>query len=179
MPRNVAPPSVLRVAPNVRSQEMSGDDGTVASHQPAPDPSVEWWTTSDVAAYLGLQVETVSSYRLRGQMPEPDLVLGRTHVWHPSTIMVWHRDRPRPGVGERPTGRENADACGGEDGTNDLTPDRAAALLRQGCAAVGLDPAGHACCGLARMRSFQPELAGQRAGVGGVGGARAGRSGWA
>jgi aminoglycoside phosphotransferase (APT) family kinase protein len=121
---------------------MSRDDGTVARNQPAPDPSVEWWTTSDVAAYLGLQVATVSSYRLRGQMPEPDLILGRTHVWHPSTIMAWHRDRPGPGVGGKPTGRENLDACGGEHGTNELTPDRAAALLRQGCAAVGLDPAG-------------------------------------
>ena len=56
---------------------MTRDDGIVTSYQPAPDPSVEWWTTSDAA-----------------------------------------------------------------HGTSELTPDRAAALLRQGCAAVGLDPAG-------------------------------------
>jgi hypothetical protein len=28
-----------------------------------PDPTSEWWTTSDVAAYLGLAVATVSAYR--------------------------------------------------------------------------------------------------------------------
>jgi len=56
---------------------MTRDDGTVASYQPVPDPSDEWWTTSDAARV-----------------------------------------------------------------TNELTPDRAVALLRQGCAAVGLDPAG-------------------------------------
>ena len=36
------------------------------------DPSAEWWTTSDVAAYLGLRVAE------------------------------WHQQRPRPGVGGRP-----------------------------------------------------------------------------
>jgi hypothetical protein len=28
-----------------------------------PDHDAEWWTTSDVAAYLGVRVGTVSSYR--------------------------------------------------------------------------------------------------------------------
>ncbi len=69
---------------------------------PAPDPAAEWWTTSDVAAYLGLRVGTVSSYRQRGQMPEPDLTVGRTHMWRPARIIQWHRSRPRPGVGGRP-----------------------------------------------------------------------------
>lgn len=42
-----------------------------------PDPTSEWWTTSDVAGYLGLKVATVSAYRVRGQMPPPDMTLGR------------------------------------------------------------------------------------------------------
>ena len=67
-----------------------------------PSEDATWWTTSDVAAYLGLQVGTVSSYRKRGQMPEPDMTLGRTHVWKPVRIIEWHRGRPRPGVGGRP-----------------------------------------------------------------------------
>lgn len=116
--------------------------GTVATHQPAPDPSAEWWTTSDVAAYLGLQVATVSSYRLRGQMPQPDLTVGRTHVWRPSTIISWHRGRPRPGVGGRPTSREDVTAQNGERGSSELTADHAVHLLGQACAAVGLDSAG-------------------------------------
>jgi uncharacterized protein involved in tolerance to divalent cations len=67
-----------------------------------PDPRAEWWTTSDVAAYLGVQVGTVSSYRIRGQMPEPDRTEGRTHVWRPARIVEWHERRPRLGVGGRP-----------------------------------------------------------------------------
>lgn len=76
----------------------------VETEETKPDPSAEWWTTSDVAAYLGVKVATVSSYRIREQMPEPDLTVGRTHVWHPATIIEWHESRPRPGVGGRTQG---------------------------------------------------------------------------
>lgn len=67
-----------------------------------PDADAEWWTTSDVAAFLGIQVGTVSSYRNRGQMPEPDRTEGRTHLWRPARITEWHESRPRPGIGGRP-----------------------------------------------------------------------------
>jgi hypothetical protein len=70
-----------------------------------PDEDAQWWTTSDVAAYLGVVVSTVSTYRSRGQMPAPDLTVGRTHMWHPQTIIDWHGSRPRPGVGGRQSGR--------------------------------------------------------------------------
>lgn len=69
----------------------------------AVDRAAEWWTTTEVAAYLGLKVGTVSSYRQRNQMPSPDQTLGRTHVWRPRTIIDWHERRPRVGV-ELPTG---------------------------------------------------------------------------
>ena len=68
----------------------------------APDPTAEWWTTTDVAKYLGVRVATVSTYRKRGQMPLPDQSLGRAHVWRPERIISWHEGRPRPGVGGRP-----------------------------------------------------------------------------
>jgi predicted DNA-binding transcriptional regulator AlpA len=74
------------------------DNGFVTA---SPDPDSEWWTTSDVALYLGVQVATVSGYRNRGQMPEPDMTLGRTQAWKPATIIAWHASRPRPGVGGR------------------------------------------------------------------------------
>ena len=67
-----------------------------------PDAEAEWWTTSDVAAYLGVQVTTVTNYRKRGQMPAPDATVGRTHMWWPSRMVAWHKGRPRPGVGGRP-----------------------------------------------------------------------------
>lgn len=67
-----------------------------------PDLGAEWWTTSDVAAYLGLNVATVSAYRARGQMPPPDMTVGRTHMWRPERIVSWARTRKRAGVGGRP-----------------------------------------------------------------------------
>lgn len=67
-----------------------------------PDTTAEWWTTSDVAAYLGVKVATVTNYRKRGQMPEPDATVGRTHMWRLSRVVSWHESRPRPGVGGRP-----------------------------------------------------------------------------
>jgi predicted DNA-binding transcriptional regulator AlpA len=68
----------------------------------APDPAAEWWTTADVASYLGVQSTTVTNYRKRGQMPAPDTTVGRTHMWRPARIVEWHKLRPRPGVGGRP-----------------------------------------------------------------------------
>ncbi len=59
------------------------------------DPALQWWTTTDVATFLGVRVGTVSSYRKRGQMPAPDQTYGRTHLWRPETIIDWHRSRPR------------------------------------------------------------------------------------
>ena len=71
-----------------------------------PDPDTDWWTTTDVAAYLGVTVGTVSSYRARGQMPEPDRTIGRTHVWSPRRIIDWHDGRP--GHGGRKPNRERS-----------------------------------------------------------------------
>lgn len=68
----------------------------------ALDLTADWWTTTDVAEYLGVRVATVSTYRKRGQMPAPDQSLGRSHVWRPERIITWHEGRPRPGTGGRP-----------------------------------------------------------------------------
>jgi hypothetical protein len=84
---------MLRGRPGVRRRKHNG--------RVIPQPDAEWWTTSDVAAFLGVRVGTVSSYRQRGQMPPPDMTLGRTHLWRPKRIMDWNKTRPRPGVGGR------------------------------------------------------------------------------
>jgi 8-oxo-dGTP pyrophosphatase MutT (NUDIX family) len=74
-----------------------------------PDPQAEWWTTKDVAAYLGIEAAAVSTYRKRGQMPAPDQTLGtRTHLWKPGRITTWHESRTRAGVGGRPRGSKSA-----------------------------------------------------------------------
>jgi hypothetical protein len=114
----------------------------VSIDQAKPDPSAEWWTTSEVAAYLGVRVATVSCYRMRGQMPEPDMTLGRTHVWRPSTIIAWQKKRPRPGVGGRPVADGDTAPAGEEEDQTELSPLRAGVILQKACAAAGLDPDG-------------------------------------
>jgi hypothetical protein len=79
---------------------MPGDDGRTAQ--------AEWRTTSDVAAHLGVRVGTVSPYRQRGQMPAPDMTVGRTHLWQPARIIEWHGAWPRRGVGGRRVARGTA-----------------------------------------------------------------------
>lgn len=63
----------------------------------------ELWTTSDVAEYLGVAVSTVSSYRARGQMPEPLRRIGNTPVWDPAVIRDWAATR-RADSRRRPAG---------------------------------------------------------------------------
>ena len=75
-----------------------------------PDPTTDWWTTTDVANYLGVTVSTVSTYRSRGQMPAPDRTIGRTHVWAPKRIIEWHDQRP--GHGGRPPNRPRSPSAG-------------------------------------------------------------------
>jgi predicted DNA-binding transcriptional regulator AlpA len=55
----------------------------------------DWWTTEDVATFLGIGTSTVSAYVTRKQMPQPDRYMGRTRLWRPATIRAWQRARPR------------------------------------------------------------------------------------
>lgn len=57
--------------------------------------SADWWTTSDVAAYLQVTLGTVSTYVRRGQIVPPDRRIGRTRVWLPARIIEWDAARPR------------------------------------------------------------------------------------
>lgn len=86
----------------LRTSRRWRQNGPVTT-QPSPDS--EWWNTSDVAAYLGVKVGTVSAYRVREQMPAPDMTVGQsTHLWRPARIVEWHEARPHPGVGGRSSG---------------------------------------------------------------------------
>jgi predicted DNA-binding transcriptional regulator AlpA len=60
--------------------------------EPLPD---DWWTTRDVAAFLGVAPSTIRAYAARGQMPRADRRIGREPVWRPETIRHWHSQRPR------------------------------------------------------------------------------------
>jgi len=52
-------------------------------------------TLTQVAEQLGLSMGTVSAYRSRGRMPEPDLQYGRTPLWKPETIRAWRAGQTR------------------------------------------------------------------------------------
>lgn len=115
-----------------------------------PDPSAEWWITSDVATYLGVRVSTVSGYRRRGQMPPPDMTVGRTHLWRPKRIIEWHAERPRPGVGGRPVRRAGKTSSMAKpvrsstaaSTTEPFDEQSARVALEEACSAAGLDAAG-------------------------------------
>jgi predicted DNA-binding transcriptional regulator AlpA len=55
----------------------------------------DWWTTEDVATFLGVSTSTIRAYVARSQMPEPDRRMGRTQLWRPKTIRHWNQQRPR------------------------------------------------------------------------------------
>lgn len=69
--------------------------------RPLADPGAEWWTTEDIAAYLGVKPASVRRYRARdpehGGLPPEDRTFLRTLAWKPATIMAWKR----PGQGSR------------------------------------------------------------------------------
>lgn len=55
----------------------------------------DWWTTEDVATFLGVTTSTIRAYIARRQMPEPDRRIGRMMLWKPASIRAWHETRPR------------------------------------------------------------------------------------
>jgi len=62
----------------------------------------DWWTTRDVATFLGIAPSTIRAYVARGQMPEADRRIGREPVWRPATIRRWHSHRPGQARGGEP-----------------------------------------------------------------------------
>jgi len=59
-----------------------------------PSTQETYWNTTQVADYLRVNMGTVSSYRGRNQMPEPDVtVAGHIHLWRPATIVAWQENR--------------------------------------------------------------------------------------
>lgn len=79
-----------------------GYDREVDPYLDVPPPSTEagpaslssedtatWWTTTDVATYLGMSPATVGTYLQRGKLPPPDATKDRMRFWRPDTITAW------------------------------------------------------------------------------------------
>lgn len=68
---------------------------------------------AEVSARLGVEIRAVRTYLAKarahraagdprpGDMPEPDLTVGRSPAWLESTIVAWEKRRPGQGVGPR------------------------------------------------------------------------------
>ncbi|GAA4203642.1 hypothetical protein GCM10023074_40320 [Microbispora amethystogenes] len=76
-----------------------------------PDTEAVYWTLTDIAGFLNVQVNTARVYNARaslnrrkgtpkpGDLPKPDAIFGRSPVWKPATIIAWSEERPGMGVG--------------------------------------------------------------------------------
>lgn len=52
-----------------------------------------------VAVLAGVSPATLRSYRSRGYLPKPDVMLGQSPGWSPETVDAWLRYRPGKGAG--------------------------------------------------------------------------------
>jgi predicted DNA-binding transcriptional regulator AlpA len=60
-------------------------------------PLGEYWTTREVAKFLGIAESTVRACAARHKMPDPDAYVGATKLWRQKTIKEWAASRPRKG----------------------------------------------------------------------------------
>lgn len=54
-------------------------------------------TSEQLANRLGVARESIHRYRTRGDIPEPDEIVGRSPVWKIETIERWEAVRPGHG----------------------------------------------------------------------------------
>ncbi|MCY1144207.1 hypothetical protein OWR29_39970 [Actinoplanes sp. Pm04-4] len=77
------------------------DSRSNGSNASDPDPSAEWWTTTDVATFLSVRPATVSRYRGEGRMPSPENTNADSWAWRPATIIEWNDARRRSRANSR------------------------------------------------------------------------------
>lgn len=76
----------------LRHQHESMTDSSLSTDLDAGDTHLG---THEVAEFLGVKPRTVSQWRSRRRLPEPDLVLNATNLWRRSTILRWAGDTGR------------------------------------------------------------------------------------
>lgn len=63
----------------------------------------DYLDSSDLATRLGIKVDSVHRMRHRGDLPNPDRMIGRSPAWLPATIDRWQANRPGHGWRGRST----------------------------------------------------------------------------
>ncbi|KXK63334.1 hypothetical protein AWW66_03205 [Micromonospora rosaria] len=57
----------------------------------------DYLDSAALAARLGIKTTSIHRMRSRGDLPEPDRMIGRSPAWRPSTIDAWQAGRPGHG----------------------------------------------------------------------------------
>ncbi|MFC5143670.1 helix-turn-helix transcriptional regulator [Streptomyces aureoversilis] len=52
------------------------------------------WSYKEIAAHIGVQTDTVRTYRKHGLLPKPDLTEGGKPYWFADTVRAWVASRP-------------------------------------------------------------------------------------
>lgn len=63
--------------------------------QPAPEPPARMWSRQEMAAFLGVPVQTTAIWRTRGQGPRASKV-GKYLRYQPSDVMAWLESQKDP-----------------------------------------------------------------------------------
>ena len=79
---------------HVAAAVLHAIDVTASQHRP-DKPPVDLHGFADM---IGVNVQTLRTYRKDGRLPPPDGRIGRTDWWHPATIRMWQSNRPGRGV---------------------------------------------------------------------------------
>lgn len=61
-----------------------------------PAKTLVFLSTSEASELLGLSVNTVKSYILKGLFPPADAMIGRERGWYRKTVKDWNYNRQRP-----------------------------------------------------------------------------------
>ncbi|MCX4470434.1 hypothetical protein OOK41_08960 [Micromonospora sp. NBC_01655] len=64
----------------------------------------DYLDSAALAARLGIKPASIHRMRSRGDLPEPDRVIGRSPAWLPATIDRWQASRPGHGWRKADTG---------------------------------------------------------------------------
>lgn len=71
------------------------------------------WSYADIAAHIGVRIDTVRSYRKHRLLPPADTVERGRPYWYADTIRLWCSRRPRSRSHAREGDREAREDQGG------------------------------------------------------------------
>jgi hypothetical protein len=65
-------------------------------------------TMKGIAEYVGVEYESIRTYRAKKLLPEPVMVIDQTPLWTKPVIRAWNENRPGQGGGVRPNRVSNS-----------------------------------------------------------------------